>query len=291
MSMAAVPPAQVKRVRSISKSSSVTSISGNCSRSESWFSQWIVQRCSSSSPRPGQDVGPRADRPDRHPARRQGPQPGRQFAMVEGLDVDARADDRGRRAAEVGEAALDRDLDPVRRRDRLAVGREHAPREGVVTLDAVGEPQWLDGRREGDHREARHQQEGDGGDVRHGPAQRDFAELAGRIRAGAPAARRRRHRHRPGRAAAGRPGREVAGIRFTDRHDEDRSCSLRRSTRRSREMAAGSSSRLCRARMAQPRRMSNQQKACHDAGRHRRGASQASGPAPAERHTNHDARR
>ena len=50
MSIAAVPPAQVKRLRSISNSSWVTSMSANSSRKLSWFSQWIVHLRPASSP-------------------------------------------------------------------------------------------------------------------------------------------------------------------------------------------------------------------------------------------------
>ena len=42
--MAAVPPEQVKRLRSISNSSLVTSMSGKSSMKPARFSQWIVQR-------------------------------------------------------------------------------------------------------------------------------------------------------------------------------------------------------------------------------------------------------
>jgi hypothetical protein len=44
MSSAAVPPEQVNRLRSISNSSEVISISGKLSLKPARFSQWMVQR-------------------------------------------------------------------------------------------------------------------------------------------------------------------------------------------------------------------------------------------------------
>ncbi len=50
MSVAAMPPAQVKRLPSISNRRFVSSISRNSSEKAAWFSQWIVHRLSSSRP-------------------------------------------------------------------------------------------------------------------------------------------------------------------------------------------------------------------------------------------------
>ena len=141
----------------------------------------------------GQDIRAGADRADRRPPRGEDPEARDEVAVIEGLDVDPGADDCGGDVACVGKAAVDRDRDPVRGLRRLAVRRQHAPLQDVASGHAVGEPQRLDGRGEGDHGERRYEQKGDAGHIGEtargrlgprAPARRQAIRFGGRGRRG-----------------------------------------------------------------------------------------------------------
>ncbi len=108
-----------------------------------------------------QDVAAGAQRADIRALAVGAAQRGEHVLVLVEMAVDAAAQHDGLVAADLVDAAFRRQLDPVAGAHRLGVGREQPPAIKLLAARPVGEPQWLDGRGEGDHREIRHQQERD----------------------------------------------------------------------------------------------------------------------------------
>jgi hypothetical protein len=161
MSTAAVPPAQVKRLRSISNSSWLRSRVGKADEEAGVVLPVDRGTVAVEQPRLGENVGAGAHRPDRRAEGREAPQSRHEAAVLDKLHVEPGADDRGIELLGLGEGVVDADLDSVGGADRAAVGGEQAPGVEVPPRHPIREPQRLDRRREGDHREMRDEQEAD----------------------------------------------------------------------------------------------------------------------------------
>ena len=92
--------------------------------------------------------------------------PGVEVAVVETLDAERAADEdvvgplaAAHPLARLLERHVDDELDAVRCRGRLAVERDERPAIGLLARHAVGDPERLDGSREGDHGEVRDEHE------------------------------------------------------------------------------------------------------------------------------------
>ena len=161
MSSAAVPPEQVKRLRSTSKSSAVTSICGKSSAEAGEVLPVDRAAIAVEQPGPRQDMAPGAERADIRPLSVEAAECCKERAVGKGMPVDAAAEHDRAEAGCLLDTGFGPQLDAVAGGDRLAVRREQVPAIELAPARAVGEPKRLDRRGEGDHREARHQQEGD----------------------------------------------------------------------------------------------------------------------------------